>query len=143
MDLAKRNRGSETALESLSVKEALRILTAGGPEEVDSWRFIEKTCPSCGEPLAMTSVLYATCVCCFDCRLHRHGFCPSAAERSLEIADRVESSFGKIEFPQVQADVIVSLLGKLDDGVMAEVKAILARGAHGKAAEKIGSLAAR
>ena len=69
MALSKRNRASDLALDSLSVREALRLLAAGGPE-TGEWIFLDKHCPSCGERLVVTSALYATCPSCFNCRLH-------------------------------------------------------------------------
>jgi hypothetical protein len=69
LDLSKRTRASELPLDSLSLREALRILSAGGPEEIKP-EYLDRTCPSCGERLVVTSKRYATCPACWNCRLY-------------------------------------------------------------------------
>ena len=71
-ELTKRNRGAVLELDSLSMREALRILGSGGPEETGDWIFTDTECPACGKHLARTIALYITCVHCFDCKLHHH-----------------------------------------------------------------------
>ena len=69
LDLSKRTRVSDLPLDSLSVREALRILSAGGPEEFKPV-YLDRTCPSCGERLVVTSKRYATCQACWNCKLY-------------------------------------------------------------------------
>lgn len=69
---SKRTRESVLAIDSLTVREALRLLSAGGPEK-DGWLWAtSKPCPICGRYMVQTSPLWCTCEHCWDCRLHDH-----------------------------------------------------------------------
>jgi len=69
LELAKRNHGF--VLDSISMREALRLLSAGGAETEPE--YLTTTCPSCGSRLVVTSVYWATCPNCFACRLYGIG----------------------------------------------------------------------
>jgi hypothetical protein len=113
LDLSKRTRASDLPLDSLSVREALRMLSAGGPEDMQP-QYLDKTCPSCGERLVISSKFFATCPACWNCRLYviqpgtvAHGPRPRGAQGTLH-------AWHNIRDPNVKADVIVHLLAGLD-----------------------------
>lgn len=68
--LAKRNHGSVLTLDSMSMREGLRLLAAGGPEETGEWQYVDADCPSCGARMVRTTHNWVTCPECWDCRLY-------------------------------------------------------------------------
>ena len=59
-------------LDSLSMREALRLLSAGGPEQEGGYWITDQRCPACGAFMVQTSALWCTCNHCMECRLHGH-----------------------------------------------------------------------
>jgi len=143
--LSNRKRVSEMTLECLSLREALRILSAGGPE-VEAYQFTNQTCPSCGERMARTSVFYATCISCWDCKLYPNGLSISTGEAWMRAADRTEANFKKIGAPNIRANVILALLAQSNGCVVEEMRLQLTSGdsrTQRVALERLRQLAAR
>lgn len=107
--VAKRQRAADLDLDSLSMREALRLLAAGGPEEDEV--LADRFCPSCGSNLVQTSKLWATCPECWDCRLF--GSVPAKRAKTRTVKDFVQT--------------VKRLAHKIDPVQRAELIAILGR----------------
>ncbi len=141
-------RASETPLDSLSMREALRLLSAGGPEQ-DAPLYIDKNCPSCGERLIVTSKFFATCPACWNCKLYPiPGKTPYAImrgmqqERHIKSADEATTCISKLP-ADIKGGAILRLLAYAEAPVRKWISENLGKGNVGRlAALKIQSLAA-
>lgn len=142
LDLSNRQRVADLQLDSLSVREALRLLSAGSPE-VKEWQFLDQTCPSCGERLVVTSAFFATCSSCWNCRLYQNPLknCPARVGRGKG-QKGILAAYGGIK-PVERAYALVAMLEKLDADTLWWLEDALAKGgvAERSAAERITQLA--
>jgi predicted RNA-binding Zn-ribbon protein involved in translation (DUF1610 family) len=122
LDLSKQQRDGDLTLERLSVREALRILTAGGAEELTT-EILYQTCPSCGERLIVTSKLYATCGNCWECRLYRYAGAPVLTRNRS--ASAVIASFSKVQRPDNRALALAIILAELDPKTVYQLSELL------------------
>jgi len=111
-----RTRASDFNIDSLSVREALRMLSAGGPEVLEL-QLLDQRCPACGERLMVTSKLYATCPACWDCRLYpySHG-APRAPEgmSSESASGRARRLFRQTNDPHARAAMLAAMMELVD-----------------------------
>lgn len=136
VNLSKRQRASDLpqhasdlALDSMSMREALRILSAGGPESGEA-TFLDDHCPACGERLVVTSRRWATCPSCYDCRLHGlpRGKPPRTFASTENHVQHAITSIGCILDPGDRATAMVRLLDCLDPRTRTKFLAMVGAG---------------
>jgi len=140
LDLSKRTRVSDLPLDSLSIREALRILSAGGPEELNPV-YLDRTCPSCGERLVVTSARWATCPSCWNCKLYPHS--SEQVRMNLRGGNGALRTLEQIE-PIRRAEIIATILANMDADTVKWLEHSLTTGKRTidqAAAERIVSLA--
>lgn len=118
----------ERFLDTVSIREALRILSTGGNEQLFDENnhgyhigaVTKHRCPACKQHMAVTSRHWMTCPHCFDCRLH--GLPRTDKEpKPANYSERAKYAFNKLE-PYSQAALAAWMVKWLDERGIQDVQ---------------------